>query len=179
MKVLVLGIGNIMFSDEGVGVHFCKFLDRKYKFKSDTHTIDFIDGGTLSNLLTPIITSYDHVIIIDCIDASDAEVGDAYFFDYEVMPNMINWSGSAHEIEMLQTLQMLEIAGDRPKTFILGVIPKRIEPMSFEISDELKKSVPVMEKQILKHLSELGFKYEQVSNTNIQDVIDELKKDLF
>ena len=175
MKLLVLGIGNVMFSDEGIGVHFAKMLQKNYRFKSENHTIEFIDGGTLANLLMPILAEFDEILLIDCIDADDSEIGDVYFFDYEVMPNAIKWSGSAHEIEMLQTLQMMELCGDMPKTHILGVVPKRIEPMSFAISDELQKSSQVMEKQALKFIAGLGFSYEKISNFSVQDIANEFE----
>ena len=165
-----------MFSDEGIGVHFAKMLQKNYTFKSDKHSIEFIDGGTLANLLMPILAEFDEILLIDCIDADDADIGDVYFFDYEVMPNMIKWSGSAHEIEMLQTLQMMELCGDMPKTHILGVVPKRIEPMSFTISDELQKSSQVMEKQALNFIASLGFSYEKIANFSVQDIANEFEK---
>ncbi|MBQ3675512.1 MAG: hydrogenase maturation protease, partial [Campylobacter sp.] len=79
MKLLVLGIGNVMFSDEGIGVHFAKMLQKNYTFKSDEHSIEFIDGGTLANLLMPILAEFDEVLLIDCIDADGGEIGDVYF----------------------------------------------------------------------------------------------------
>lgn len=168
-----------MFSDEGIGVHITKMIEKNYTFSSKEHTITFVDGGTLANILIPIIVKYDHVVVIDCIDADDGEIGDVYFFDYEDMPKMINWSGSAHEVEMLQTLQMIELLGDRPETKIVGVIPKRIEPLSFDLSDEMLKSVPVIEKTILSHLEKFGFKITKISNFTAQDIADEYKKEQY
>lgn len=179
MCVLVLGIGNVMFADEGIGVHFTKMIEKNFKFKSPEHTLSFVDGGTLANLLSPIIADFDHVIVVDCIDADEANIADVYFFDFEDMPKSINWSGSAHEIEMLQTLEMMDLVGDRPQTKILGIIPKRIDPMSFELSDEIKKGVPVMQKVILKHLESLGFKYEKVADFSISDIANDWKKEQF
>ena len=176
MKILVLGIGNVLYSDEGVGVHFVKYLEKNYKFHSNSHSISFIDGGTLANFLMYIIQDYDYLFLVDCIDADGGKVGDVYFFDYLDMPKMINWSGSAHEVEMLQTLQMMEISGDLPPTKILGVIPKRIEPLTFDLSDEIKGSVKVMEEVALKHLRELGFEYEKVNDFSIQDIAHEFEK---
>lgn len=79
MKVLILGIGNVMFSDEGVGAHLCHLVEQKYKFASSEHTVDFVDGGTLAEQLIPIIVQYDQVILFDCIEANDGDVGDVYF----------------------------------------------------------------------------------------------------
>lgn len=168
-----------MFADEGIGVHFINLIKNNFSFTSQTHTIDFIDGGTMANLLIPIIAEYDFVVIVDCIDADDGEIGDVYYFDFEDMPKSISWSGSAHEIEMLQTLQMMDLTGDRPITKILAVVPKRIEPTSFEISDELQKSVPIMLQTLLDELEKLGFQTTKKANLSIIEIVNLWKKDQF
>ena len=166
-----------MFSDEGVGVHLVKLLSQKYKFKSNEHSVDFMDGGTLAMYLMHIMVEYDRILLIDCLDASNGTVGDVYFFNYEVMPKSISWSGSAHEIEMLQTLQMLDLSGDRPLTQILGVIPKRIVPMNFKLSDEILKASKTIEKKAVSFLHDLGFECKIVEpNLTLQDIADEFDK---
>ncbi|MBR8462906.1 HyaD/HybD family hydrogenase maturation endopeptidase [Campylobacter sp. faydin G-105] len=175
MRVLVLGIGNVMFGDEGVGVHFVKMMERDFKFHSDLHKISFIDGGTLAIALTPIIAEYDRLIVVDCINADDGEVGDVYFFDFEQIPPKISWNGSAHEVEMLQTLQLMSLNGDMPLTKILAIVPSRIEPMSFELSSAVQKGVKTMEKALLSHLCEFGFECERVANFSVCDMANEYK----
>ena len=170
MKFLILGIGNIVFADEGLGVHLCKQLEKNYKFTSDKHSIDFVDGGTLALQLSYIIAQYDKMIVIDCIDADDAKAGDVFFFPYEAMPSKISWSGSAHEVEMLQTLQYIELLGDLPQTHILGCVPKRIEQMSLELSKELINAAKIMEDTLIKHLQKEGFSCKKVANHCLQDL---------
>jgi hydrogenase maturation protease len=199
MRVLVLGIGNVMFGDEGVGVHFVKMMERNYKFspkirakfdsalnlddKFDASNLDvanlelkFIDGGTLAMALTPLIASSDVLIVADCISAEGGETGDVYFFGYEQMPPMISWNGSAHEVEMLETLRLMELAGDLPRTKILGIVPKRIEPMSFELSSQAQEGVNLMEKTLLNELSRLGFSYEKIANFSVSGIALEFSK---
>ncbi|WP_314068524.1 HyaD/HybD family hydrogenase maturation endopeptidase [Campylobacter showae] len=220
MRVLVLGIGNVMFGDEGVGVHFVKMMERNYKFspkirakfdsalnlddKFDASNLDvansnlsgdlasrggfkfnadganselrFIDGGTLAMALTPLIAQADVLIVADCISADGGETGDVYFFGYEQMPPTISWNGSAHEVEMLETLRLMELAGDLPRTKILGIVPKRIEPMSFEISSQAQEGVNLMEKTLLNELSQLGFSYEKIANFSVCDIALEFSK---
>lgn len=220
MRVLVLGIGNVMFGDEGVGVHFVKMMERNYKFspkirakfdsalnlddKFDASNLDvansnlsgdlasrggfkfnadganselrFIDGGTLAMALTPLIAQADVLIVADCISADGGETGDVYFFGYEQMPPTISWNGSAHEVEMLETLRLMELAGDLPRTKILGIVPKRIEPMSFEISSQAQEGVNLMEKTLLNELSRLGFSYEKIANFSVCDIALEFSK---
>ncbi|MDR1460117.1 MAG: HyaD/HybD family hydrogenase maturation endopeptidase [Campylobacteraceae bacterium] len=160
MKILILGIGNIMFSDEGIGVHLCRYIQQKYCFTSSTHTLDFVDGGTLAERLIPIIVQYDYVVILDCISAEGGEFGDVYFFDFDDIPKHISWQGSAHEVEMLQTLTMMDIVGDRPKTKIIGIIPKVVEGTTLKLTDEIIKGSKTMENVLIRHLKELEFEIE-------------------
>ncbi len=172
MKVLVLGIGNVLFSDEGVGVHLCHLLEEKYSFTSSEHSLSFMDGGTLAQRLIPEIVEYDYVIVLDCVDANDGKVGDVYFFDFENVPESVSWQGSAHEVEMLQTLTMIDIAGDRPPTKIVGIIPEVVKPTTLKLTEALKKGSKVMEKTVLKHLQSLGFETTQLKELDIQEVAD-------
>ncbi len=176
MNFIVLGIGNILYYDEGAGVHFCNYLREKYEFFG-AHSIKFIDGGTLANLLIPTISECDELIVIDCISADGGAIGDVYFFPYSAMPRQISWSGSAHEIEMLQTLQFMELYGDMPKTHILGVIPKRIEPMSCALSCEILNSIGLMENAILTYLRGCGFEISQRKNVNLSEIISNAFKE--
>ena len=220
MRVLVLGIGNVMFGDEGVGVHFVKMMERNYKFspkpsakfdsilnlndKFDSSNLDnansnlssdlvrsdgskfnadganlelrFMDGGTLAMALTPVIAWADFLIVADCISAEGGETGDVYFFGYEQMPPAVSWNGSAHEVEMLETLRLMELAGDLPRTKILGIVPKRIEPMSFELSEQAQEGANLMEKTLLNELSRLGFSYEKIANFSVCDIALEFSR---
>lgn len=170
MKVLILGIGNVMFSDEGVGVHLCRLLEQKYQFSSPEHTITFVDGGTLAERLIPIIAEYEYLVVLDCVDTRDGKIGDVYFFDFENVPNTITWQGSAHEVEMLQTLNMMDMVGDRPPTKVVGIIPEVVNETTLKLTDAVLKGSSVMESILLKHLVELGFSYQQISNIDIQSV---------
>ena len=174
MKILVLGIGNILFGDEGIGVHLSYYLKEKYDFKSEEHTVDIIDGGTLAQILIPIITDYDRVIIIDCVDVDDANIGDVYFFDFDKVPDFITWEGSAHEVEMLQTLQMIEMMGDLPPTKIVGVIPYVIgENSTFSMTKEVIKASELMERTIVKHLEDFDIEIVvKDENVNIQKIAE-------
>jgi len=170
VKILALGIGNVVCADEGVGVHLCRTIETNYKFTSSEHTITFIDGGTLAERLIPLIVEYDYMIMFDCVDASDGVIGDVYFFDFENVPNSISWQGSAHEVEMLQTLMMMDMVGDRPTTKIIGIIPEVISDTTLIMSPPVIKGSALMEKTFLSHIDELGIKYEKIADFGIQEV---------
>lgn len=172
MKILILGIGNILFQDEGIGAHFVHYLDEKYEFISKDCSVSIIDGGTLAQRLIPEIIKYDEVIVVDCIDADNSTAGDVYFFDYRNTPSYINWQGSAHEVEMLQTLNMIDMNKDLPTTNVLGVIPKRVaDDTTFDLSDEIINAVNTMEKVILNYLEKLNIEAKIVDKkVKIEDI---------
>ena len=138
--------------------------------------IRFIDGGTLASFLMPTMAEFDEILLVDCIDADGAKGGEVYFFDYDAMPKQISWSGSAHEVEMLQTLQMMDLYGDLPHVKILAVVPQRIEEASFKLSSVILESSKIMEKTALKYLSDLGFAHEKIADLSAQDIADRFAK---
>ena len=143
---------------------------------SSADQIRFIDGGTLASFLMPTMAEFDEILLVDCIDADGAKGSEVYFFDYEAMPKQISWSGSAHEVEMLQTLQMMDLCGDLPHVKILAVVPRRIEEASFKLSSVILESSKIMEKAALKYLSDLGFAHEKIADLSAQDIADRFAK---
>ena len=143
---------------------------------SSADQISFIDGGTLASFLMPTMAEFDEILLVDCIDADGAKGGEVYFFDYDAMPKQISWSGSAHEVEMLQTLQMMDLCGDLPHVKILAVVPQRIEEASFKLSSVILESSKTMEKTALKYLSDLGFAHEKIADLSAQDIADRFAK---
>ena len=170
MKILVLGIGNLLFGDEGIGVHFIKYMGEKYRFEGE-HQIDIVDGGTLAQRLIPIIVEYDHVIIIDTINAPGVKAGEVYFFDFDAVPDAVDWQGSAHEVEMLQTLNMMDLAGDRPQTMIMGVVPTVIEATEFSLSEGVTAAVPLMEKTLLDYLQKMDVHAVKKAEVDMQAIL--------
>ena len=170
MKILVLGIGNLLFGDEGIGVHFINYMGEKYRFEGE-HQLDIVDGGTLAQRLIPIIVEYDKLIIIDTINAPGVKAGEVYFFDFDAVPDAVDWQGSAHEVEMLQTLTMMDLVGDRPQTMIMGVVPTIIEATEFSLSEGVADAVPLMEKTLVDHLKTLGIQSVKKSEVDIQAIL--------
>ena len=171
MKILILGIGNILFADEGVGVHISNYIKEKYEFHS-SHQIDLMDGGTLAQHLIPIIVEYDYLIIIDTVNAPNVEAGEVYFFDFDNVPNGVDWQGTAHEVEMLQTLEMMDLVGDRPPTKIFGIVPTIIEPIKFSLSAKVYSAVSLVENKLIEHLKSLDIKANIKREIMIDDILE-------
>lgn len=170
MKILLLGIGNLLFGDEGVGVHFINYIGQKYRFEGK-NTLDIVDGGTLAQMLIPIMIEYDQVIIVDTINAPGVKAGELYFFDFDAVPSTVDWQGSAHEVEMLQTLNMMDLAGDRPPTMIMGVVPTVIELTEFSLSPRVADAIPLMEETLLNYLKTVGIDSIKRDDVSLNSII--------
>lgn len=167
----MLGIGNILFGDEGIGVHLCNYLKVNYSFTSSEHSIEFVDGGTTANMLIPIIVEYDSVLVLDCVSVEKASIGDVYSFSFDKVPNCITWAGSAHEVEMLQTLRLTKMMGDLPPVHVIGIVPEVIgEDTAFTLSELLLKGAITMEREAIKHIEALGFSAKKIGDMPLQEV---------
>ena len=89
----MLGIGNILFGDEGIGVHLSNYLKVNFAFTSSEHRVEFIDGGTLAQALIPLIVEYDYVLMLDSVDVHNGKIGDVYSFPFSALPEQVTWGG--------------------------------------------------------------------------------------
>ncbi|WP_104637280.1 HyaD/HybD family hydrogenase maturation endopeptidase [Helicobacter felis] len=164
MDILVLGVGNILLGDEGVGVHLCNQLAHNYAFDYP-HQLEFMDGGTMAQALIPWIVEYNKVLILDCVSVANARVGEVFCFDFENIPPEITWAGSAHEVEMLQTLRLTALMGDLPPTTIIGLVPSIVqEHTTFELSAEMLQGAQVARDCALEILSKWGVRISAKAN---------------
>jgi hydrogenase maturation protease len=119
----ILGIGNILQKDDGVGVYAATYLSKNYTFSKN---IDIINGGVEGISLFSVFEKDDTVLVLDSIELEDKPASIYLIPSYELSGHGLN-SGGAHEIGVLQCLDMLELQGKAlPKTTILGIVPHHI-----------------------------------------------------
>lgn len=137
-KVLILGVGNELMSDEGVGVHVVKQLQSMNIFSAD---VELIEGGTDGFGLINIITDADRLIVIDSIKG-DSEPGTLYKFDIEDAPGTPDlFKTSVHQIGILEVINLSSLIGKTPQTTVIGVEPKSIAT-GMELSDAVRAKIP-------------------------------------
>ncbi|MBN2462804.1 MAG: hydrogenase maturation protease [Dehalococcoidia bacterium] len=146
-SVLVLGVGNILLSDEGVGIHVIEAM----KTMPLPENVELLDGGTASLELIDIISNRKKVIIIDAVKGC-GEPGTLYRFgpkDIEVKRPMLS---SLHQIGLLEALAVDKFFGGSPQDIIIyGVEPKELG-WGLDLSPEIKASVPCIIELIMDEL---------------------------
>ena len=126
--MVILGIGNVLQKDDGFGVYAATYLNDNYLFSQD---ITVINGGVEGIKLLNVFIENDKVLILDTIELKDTP-GSLYVIPtYELGGFGLN-SGGAHEVGVLQCLDMLELQGEPlPEAFVLGIVP---EEVTFDIA---------------------------------------------
>ncbi len=149
-KIVILGVGNLLLSDEGVGVHVAHEL-MKMKLPPE---VSVIEGGTDGFGLLNIITEADRLIVIDAIRGG-APPGAIYRFNIHDLKNCPKgFKSSIHQIGILEVLHLSELIGKTPLTTIIGIEPKSLE-MGMELSPEIRAKIPRLIEIILNELKGL------------------------
>jgi len=148
----ILGLGNILLTDEGFGVHFIRMLEEKYNFPEKTHVID---GGTLGYSLLDIIAGARNLIVIDTIKTDDTP-GSIYRFTRDEMELKMPEPTSAHEVEFFDVLNQAEIIEDSPETVFLCIVPYEYGEMNLEMTEQIKNRFQKMEELLLNELKKLN-----------------------
>lgn len=151
-RILVLGVGNILFTDEGIGVRCVEELQNRFTC-SDNVTL--MDGGTLgSKLMGPIMDS-DYLIVVDAVLCDDAP-GSVYRLLGEDLRKGLAFRNSMHQTDLVDTLGMCGLVGNRPEAVIIGMEPLDYQSMALELSPTAQKAMPAMIKAVLAEITTAG-----------------------
>lgn len=153
--LLVLGVGNVYYGDEGAGVHLMHYLRSKYAFPGH---VDVVDGGTLGWQLLNLIAGYAHVILVDAVAAPPGKV---YRFGRGEVPAEIGYGKlSSHEWEVPDLLTAMDLYGDLPEVTIVAI---GVAPLAFEggevgvaLSDGVRGRMGALANVVLDELARCG-----------------------
>lgn len=117
--VLVLGIGNELFRDEGLGVAAARRIA-----ELDLDRVRVLDGGTLGLALLPVLTEHDSVLVLDAIVAADHRPGEVVVLRDADVRRGDGILISAHQLGFVDALAAAEFAGRQPRRLAaVGMVP--------------------------------------------------------
>ncbi|KAF5043278.1 Hydrogenase 2 maturation protease [anaerobic digester metagenome] len=151
-KILILGVGNILYTDEGVGVRAVEQLLATYDF-SDNVTL--MDGGNLGMRLMEPLMACDYCIVLDAVLGGDAP-GTVYRLTGEDLRKSLAFKDSMHQSDLVDTLIYCELVGKRPDTVVIGMEPFDFKNMAVELSPDVAARVPHMIEVALAELAAAG-----------------------
>ncbi len=145
---LVLGVGNVLLMDEGVGVHAVRQLEQQYELPSH---VKVLDGGTAAFDLIYMIDAYERVIVIDAVKGG-GEPGAVYRFTPDDITPEDKLITSIHQVEFLDILDAAELMGCKPREIIIYGIEPHTIGWGEELSPEIAAMVPKVIDLVLKEL---------------------------
>ncbi len=152
-KVLVLGIGNELLSDEGVGVHAIRALASQHDLLPE---VEIVDGGTTGMELLPQLEDVDHLIVVDAIRAGQPPASIVRLEGAQV-PAYFKTKLSPHQVGLSDVLAALAFKGSAPgRVVLIGVQPVTLS-LGLELSPEVGACLEEVVSQVVAELALSGY----------------------
>lgn len=168
MRTAIVGVGTIIFQDEGIGVYAARYLEENYKFLDD---VTLVDGGVLGFQLMTYYQDYDRVLILDTITMKD-DVGSIYNLPADELLGLGSYKQTAHEVEIIEMLEICSLLEKMAEVNIIGIIPKDISSVNVGLSDEMKNRFDAFIGETLAELKRSGIRFEKKEErVSLEDII--------
>ena len=172
---LLLGIGNVLQKDDGIGVYAAEYLSRNYTFSPG---IEIVNGGVEGIRLLDLFIAHRDILILDTIALEDTP-GSIYNIPAEELGGYGLNSGSAHEIGVLQCLDMLELQGRaKPQANIVAIFPQEIT-FAFGLSTLLREQFEVYIRVVLQDLAGRGIEAQKRGSVTLEQIIRQFEDPAF
>lgn len=151
--VLVLGMGNILLEDEGLGIRALEALQRDYALPPG---VELLDGGTTGMGLLDDIGGREHVLVLDAVQTGEPP-GTLVAMRGDRVPVYFGIRVTPHQLGLSDVLATLELSGEQPGSVtVLGLVPQSLE-LSLELSAEIEAKLPQLVDLAVSELGQLGY----------------------
>ena len=172
IKYLIIGAGNLLLSDEGMGIHIVNKLQQQESFK-DT---EFVDIGTSTLDIGSFLSDdLQKIVIVDCINTAEYKEGTVFKLTLDDLRARQLNKFSLHQMELVDSLKLLSIANNLPPVIIIGVVPHNISTFSINLSQEIESVFPEIVEKITKVIEDF-FKIIMHEYSITCSIIDIVKK---
>lgn len=154
-KAGILGIGNLLLSDESFGVHVVEFLEAHYSFPD---SVTVLDGGTAGIYMAPFLEEHDPIFVVDVVNLDDAAPGGLYTFTADdarngaMQPRM-----SPHQLGILEILDICKLRGIEPETVeFYCVVPESLAT-GLEMTEVVSSQIEKISRLLVERLQGMGY----------------------
>jgi hydrogenase maturation protease len=147
-KILIAGIGNLLFTDEGIGVHVIRELSKREL----PEEIELADLGTTTFELIRFMEGKDKVVIVDAIVSNQTPGIIFKLTQDDLKSTQDKFSASLHQFGIVEALRSAALSGNQPEVVIFGITPKDYQSLGTELTSELKEAIPKIVDVILKEI---------------------------
>lgn len=154
----MLGVGNILLKDEGVGVRVVEEIQRRYTIPED---VRIVDGGTQGLWLMSTIQEADRLIVVDAV-LGRQEPGTIYRLERDDLPKGLRAKQSAHDSDLVESLNLCTLLETGPKSVVVvGIEPEDIQPYGLELTATIASKVDDLIGRVIGELSLLGVELQE------------------
>jgi hydrogenase maturation protease len=151
--VMVIGLGNPIMADDGLGLAALEQLRQRWSLPE---SVRLVDGGTWGMNLLPLIEQADRVLFLDAIDVG-GPVGALVVLEAEALPRFFGLKLSPHQIDLREVLAVAELRGTLPSDLVaLGLQPGRLE-MASTLSPEVESRLDQLLTAAVERLESWGY----------------------
>ncbi len=159
--VLVLGLGNILMQDEGVGVAVVERLQQDYRIPDD---IELLDGGTSGMALLDDLRRRETLIVVDAVRTGQP-AGTLVVLKGEQVPAFFLSKVSPHQLALSDVLAVLTLTGEKPlEVIVIGVEPESLKT-HLGLSDIVNHQLQALITNVLNELHVIGYEIEAKSES--------------
>jgi hydrogenase maturation protease len=139
-RIVILGVGNLLWADEGFGVRCVEALGERYDLPDD---VGLLDGGTLGLALVPLLLGATHVLLFDAV-AHRGEPGELIVARDDEIPGIMGAGKmSLHQVGMNDILASLELLNHKPQHFtVVGIKPVELADYGGSLTEKVQAQVP-------------------------------------
>ena len=152
-RVLLLGMGNILMGDDGLGVHALRALEGR-----DLAGADRLELGTSLADCFSVLEGYEHIVALDAVVAGE-KPGSLYWLSRDSFVRMRSGRLTLHDDDLLDALDLAALRGFRPTLHVAGMEPLCWQHWSLELSAPVRAAMPGYLESVctrVRHLSEGG-----------------------
>jgi hydrogenase maturation protease len=151
--VLLLGMGNILLEDEGLGIRALEALEKRFDIPP---AVECLDGGTTGMGLLDDISGREHLIVLDAVQTGDPP-GTLIELRDENVPVYFGLKITPHQLGLADVLATLELTGDSPGTVtVLGLVPESLE-LGLNLSPLIRERLDQLLEAAVRELEALGY----------------------
>ncbi len=154
-NIIVLGAGNILYSDDGAGIRVIECLNRDYEFSDN---VIIVDGGVLGLSLLGVMAEADHLIVVDTV-LNHGRPGDIHRLKKHEIPDRILAKNSLHQVDIIETLTLCKVLGHVPETTIIGIEPEDIASFSDSLTCRIASRLDDLTRAVLDEIVHAGGSY--------------------
>ena len=149
--LLILGVGNKIQRDDGIGVHMIEQLNRM----ALPEWVELFDGGTAGFDLIPVLSNRKKVIVIDAVKGS-VPAGTLFKFTPEDLENEEHSYDSLHQLGIIESLQMAKLMDRAPDDCVIFAVQPGVIEWGLTLTDSVESAIPKLTDAILREVDQFA-----------------------